>query len=115
VVDMSAAQLQNQKDSFIAEVKKNLAQLYVKKQSLEKQLEMVKQLEKLAGEDANLKEESVKEQQVANIDFLAALLDKERYESMQNELALQIQLVHLNINTLIGRDCQTTDEKEAVQ
>jgi hypothetical protein len=84
-------------------VKKKLTQLYAKKNSIEKQLKLVKRMVKFASEDAGLKEELLKEQQVSNIDYLSALLDRERYESMQNELLLQVRLIKLNINTLIGR------------
>jgi outer membrane protein TolC len=101
--DMAIQKLDNHKEDLVLEVKKKLSQLYAKKKSIEKQLEMVKNMVKFASEDADLKEELVKENQVPNIDYLSALLDKERYQSMQNELVLQLSLIKLNINTLIGR------------
>lgn len=102
-VDMTIRKLDNHKEDLVLEVKKKLTQLYAKKKSIEKQLDLVKSMVKLAFEDAGLKEELVKENQVPNIDYLSALLDKERYESVQNELLLQVRLIKLNINTLIGR------------
>ena len=101
--DMAVQELDNHKEDLVLEVKKKLTQLYAKKKSIEKQLEMVKNMVKFASEDADLKEESVIENQVPNIDYLSALLDKERYQSMQNELLLQLRLIKLNINTSIGR------------
>jgi outer membrane protein TolC len=103
IADMAIRKLDNHKEDLVLEVKKKLTQLYARKKSIEKQLEMVKNMVKCASEDAGLKEDLVKEKQVPNIDYLAALLDKERYESMQNELRLQLSLIKLNINTLIGR------------
>ena len=103
IVDFSIQQLDNRKEELVLEIKKSLDQLYSKKESIERQLEIVKNLVKYAAEDAGLKEELYKENQVSNIDFLSALLTKERYKSMQNELMLQSQLVKLNINRLIGR------------
>jgi len=102
-VDMTIRKLDNHKEDLILEVKKKLTQLYAKKKSIEKQLDLVKSMVKSASEDAVLKEELVKEKQVPNIDYLSALLDKERYQSMQNELLLQVRLIKLGINTLIGR------------
>jgi outer membrane protein TolC len=102
--DMAIQKLDNHKEDLVLEVKKKLSQLYAKKKSIEKQLEMVKNMVKFAAEDATLKEELVKENQVANIDYLSALLDKERYQSMQNELLLQLSLIKLNVNVLIGRN-----------
>ena len=101
--DLTIRKLDNHKEDLVLEVKKKLTQLYAKKKSIEKQSEMVKNIVKFASEDADLKEELVIENQVPNIDYLSALLDKERYQSMQNELLLQLRLIKLNINTLIGR------------
>ena len=101
--DMGIRKLDNHKEDLVLEVKKKLTQLYAKKKSIEKQWDLIKSMVKLASEDAALKEELVREKQVSNIDYLSALLDKERYESIQNELLLQLRLIKLNINTLIGR------------
>jgi outer membrane protein TolC len=101
--DMAIRKLDNHKEDLVLEVKKKLTRLYTKKKSIEKQLKIVKNMVKFASEDADLKEDLVKEKQIPNIDYLSALLDKERYESMQNELLLQLRLIKLNINTLIGR------------
>jgi outer membrane protein TolC len=103
ITDLSIQQMNHQKQEMITEVKKKLNQLYVKRKSLEKQLGMMHDMVKFASEDAELKKELYEEQQVSNVDYLSALLGKERYESMQNELLLQVQLVKLHINTLIGR------------
>jgi len=103
IADMTIQKLDNHKEDLFLEVKKKLTQLYAKKKSIEKQLILVKSMVKFASEDAGLKEELVKEKQIPNIDYLSALLDKERYQSMQNELLMQLRLIKLNINTLIGR------------
>jgi len=101
--DMAIRKLDNHKEDLVLEVKKKLSQFYAKKKSIEKQLKMIKSMVKFASENADLKEELVIEKQVPNIDYLSALLDKERYQSMQNELLLQLRLIKLNINTLIGK------------
>jgi outer membrane protein TolC len=103
IADMVIRKLDNHKEDLVLEVKRKLTQLYAKKKSIEKQLKLMKSMVKLASEDAGLKEELVKEKQVSNIDYLSALLDRERYESLHNELLLRVRLIKLNINTLIGR------------
>jgi len=40
---------------------------------------------------------------VSNLDYLAALADLERYRSLKVELALQLELVKVAVNTTIGR------------
>jgi outer membrane protein TolC len=103
IVDFSIQQLYNRKEGLITETEKALAQMYAKKRTIEKQLELVEKLVTAAARDAALKEELYKEHQVANIDYLVSLLTKERYQSMKNERAVEYQMVKLRINTLIGR------------
>jgi outer membrane protein TolC len=103
IVDFSLRQMDNRKEETITEARKNLAQLYAGKESIEKQLTLLEKLVETAERDANLKKELYKEQQVSNIDYLSSLLKKERYQSMKNERTMEYQLVKLAINTLIGR------------
>jgi outer membrane protein TolC len=103
IVDFSIEQLNNRREGLITEAQKTLAQLYAGKRTVKKQLELLGKLVRAASRDAELKEELYKEHQAANIDYLASLLTKERYESMKNERAVEYQLVKLRINTLIGR------------
>ncbi len=69
-------------------------------------MEMAVKLAETAQEDARIKEELYRENQAANVDYLAALLNKERYESMTEELKFQTQLIKLNINRLIGKEVE---------
>jgi outer membrane protein TolC len=102
VADASIRQLENRKQELLIEVKKNLKQLYTGLRSIESQLTLAKQLASTAGEDAQLKEELYKENQSANIDYLSALINKERYEAMQQEFIFQGQLLKMTINMLVG-------------
>lgn len=106
IANLGIEKLDNRRKEIIADMRKGLAQLYEGKRSVEKQLGYVKKLVALAAEDAALKNDLYKENQLPNIDYLSALLTKERYESMESELELQVRLIKLNINTLIGR-CET--------
>jgi outer membrane protein TolC len=103
IADISIERLENRKAALIDETKKALARLYTRMRSIERQLQLLEKLIKTSAEDAALKEEAYKEQQAANIDYLSALLAKERYQSMKNERTAERQLVKVGINTLIGR------------
>jgi outer membrane protein TolC len=103
IADLAIRQLNNRMEELILEMKKNLARWYRRKKSMENQLALVNRLVKFASEDKDLKEALYNEQQVSHPDFLAALLDRERYEALREELLLQVRLIKININTLIGR------------
>ncbi|MCP5051918.1 MAG: TolC family protein [bacterium] len=106
LADFSIRQLKNREEEIITEAKRGLNQLYAGLRSLDRQLEMAAKLAAAAEEDAKLKEELYRENQAANVDYLSALLDKERYESMKEELKFQAQLIKLNINGLIGKEVE---------
>ncbi|MGE5340807.1 MAG: TolC family protein [Candidatus Omnitrophota bacterium] len=112
IADKSMEQVNNQKTDLIAEAEKNLAQLYSRKASLENQLETLENLMRAAAENASLKEDLYKESQISNIDYLSALLTRERYESLKEEKSVEYQLVKTNINTVIGRTGQSGEGHE---
>jgi outer membrane protein TolC len=103
VVNLSIQKLDNRKNELITDARKNLAQLYEKKKSIENQLNLLNKILDSAAEDSALKEELYKEQQVSNIDYLSSLLAVEKYRSMNDERKVEHQLVKLNINLIIGR------------
>jgi outer membrane protein TolC len=111
ITDKSIEQFYNRKEEYIADARKLLDQLYSKKGSIERQFELIDKLVNSASEDVKLKEELYKESQVSNIDYLSALLTKERYESMKDEKSVEYQLVKLNINSLIGKYKSSGEEK----
>lgn len=102
IADTAIEQLKNSEQEMIDKVKKQMKQLYVRKHSLQKQLEQARQLSEISAEDAGLKKILYDENQAANVDYLAALVTTQRYQSMQQELIAQIQLVNTGINMLVG-------------
>jgi outer membrane protein TolC len=106
LANASIRQLTNRREELVTEVKKGLKQLYAGLRSLGRQLELAKKLAASAAEDAALKEALYKENQAANVDYLSALVNKERYESLQDELGFQTQLLKMNINILVGKEEQ---------
>jgi hypothetical protein len=58
----------------------------------------------LSEEDAVLKEELYEERQIPNVDYLAALLTKEKNVLARDEIRIQMEKIKVSINTLIGRN-----------
>ncbi|MBN1272311.1 MAG: TolC family protein [Candidatus Aminicenantes bacterium] len=98
----SQEKIKNQQADFLREGEKVLRQLFEKKKSTEKQLEILEQLLTLAREDSLIKKDLVREKQISNLDYLASLTTEERYASMRNSLISRHELIKLNINTLTG-------------
>jgi outer membrane protein TolC len=103
VIDVQRRQLENQRAQVLLDADKALKQLYESKRSLETRAASADRLIALAREGADLKEKLYAESQVSNLDYLAALADLERYQSLKVELALQLELVKVAVNTTIGK------------
>ncbi|MEI6614592.1 MAG: TolC family protein [Chrysiogenales bacterium] len=103
LADIAARKLENQRADFIRESEKNLRQLFLYKESLEKKLALLDNLSANAAEDIRLKEELYEENQIDHTDLLAAMTSQERYLSNREELRAQMEMLHVNIDTLIGK------------
>lgn len=104
VLDYAGEKVKNQRDDFVLEGEKLLKQLFDAKGSMEKKIGILDELVRTAEEDVGLKENLYREQQVSNIDYLDALTTKERYESMKKETMMQLELVKVSINRVIGKN-----------
>ncbi len=102
-LDYAVKKIVNQRDDFILEGEKHLKQLFDAQRSVEKKMGILDNLIQLAEEDAQLKAELYREQQVSNIDYLGALTTKERHVSKKNELKMQLELIKVGINRIIGK------------
>jgi outer membrane protein TolC len=94
--------LNNIKNDYIRNGEKILKQLYLKKQSAQVKLKTLSQLIQISTEDIQLKEELLEQQQISNIDYLAALTTREQYVAKRDEIAAQIEFIKVNINKTIG-------------
>lgn len=103
VIDVQRRQLENQRAQVLLDADKALKQLYEAMRSLETRAASVDKLIALAREGADLKEKLYEENQLSNLDYLAALADLERYRTLKVELALQLELVKVAVNTTIGQ------------
>lgn len=103
LVDIAARKLENQRADFIRESEKNLRQLFLYKESLGKKLLLLDNLSANAAEDIRLKENLYEESQIDHTDLLAAMTSQERYLSNREELLTQMEMLQVNIDTLIGK------------
>jgi outer membrane protein TolC len=103
LVDIAARQLENQRADFVESSEKNLRQLYLLKEALENKLLILDNLVGYAAEGAQLKEKLYEENQIDHTDYLAALTAHERYLANREELLAQMEMLKVNIHTLIGK------------
>jgi len=103
IVRFAAEKVKNGQQDFIKENEKLLSQLYETRETYKRKLAVVKDLVDIAGQDIALKAKLLEEQQLANIDYLGALTQGERYTSMQNTILMQLELLQVNIDQIIGR------------
>lgn len=103
LVDIAMRKLENQRADFIRESEKNLRQLFLYKESLEKKLALLANLSANAAEDIGLKEKLYEENQIDHTDLLAAMASQERVLSNREELLAQMELLKVGIHTLIGK------------
>lgn len=103
VLDYEVKKTANERADLLRESERRLKQLYDARRTLLDKLAITEELEKIAAEEARLKEESVLEQQISNIDYLDAQLTEERYRSMRRELTIQVRLIDVAVNRVVGK------------
>lgn len=103
LVDYKIQKVNNQKQDYLREIQENLKKLFAVQEFLSAKLKNLDQLITYAAEEAELKNRLFEEQQITNIDYLTALLSKDRYLSMKGETLFQLEQIKVKVNTLIGR------------
>lgn len=103
LVDFKIQKVNNQRQDFVKEIRENLNKLFAVRDSLSSKLENLDQLITYSKEDAALKNQLFMEKQITNLDYLTAILSKDRYISMKEEVLFQLEQIKVNINTLISR------------
>jgi outer membrane protein TolC len=109
LLDYEAQKLANQKDEFIKDASASLTTFYASIGKLEDKKAHISKLLEYSKEDAGLKESLYAEHQVPNIDYLAALLAREKNALLLQEIDIQIETLKVNINTLIGKSKEDAD------
>jgi outer membrane protein TolC len=103
LVDIAARQLENQRADFIESSEKSLRQLFLLKEAFANKLLLLDNLVGYAAEGAQMKEKLFEENQIDHTDYLAALTAHERYLVNREELLAQMEVLKVNIHTLIGK------------
>jgi outer membrane protein len=103
LADIAGRKLENQRAEFVRESEQGLRQLFLLRESLEKKIALVDRLAANAAEDTGLKERLYEEKQIDHTDLLAAMTSQERYLSNRDELLAQMEMVNVNLDTLIGK------------
>jgi outer membrane protein TolC len=109
LLDYEAQKLTNQKNEFVTDASVSLTTLYSSIEKLEDKKVHINQLLEYSKEDAALKEALYSEQQVPNVDYLAALLAREKNALLLQEINIQIESLRVRINTLIGKSKEEAD------
>jgi outer membrane protein TolC len=104
LLELQERKLENQKKQYIRDVTEALKQLYTSLRAMEKKANRVDQLLAYSREDAELKAALYAEKQIPNIDYLAALLNREKNSLKREEILIQMENVKVNIATLIGKN-----------
>ena len=95
--------LENQRAEFRRESEKNLRQLIGFGDTIVKKLALLDNLVANAAEDVRLKERLYEENQIDHADLLAAMASQERFVANREEMLAQMEMLKVNLDTLIGR------------
>jgi outer membrane protein TolC len=112
LLDFQNEKLDNQKNKFVQDVTASLATWYSSLQKLEDKKNHIDRLLEYSKEDAELKKALYEEREIPNIDYLEALLTREKNALLIQEIQIQIERVKVNINTLIGKNKEGLDEQK---
>lgn len=103
IIRYGAEKIKNQQNDFIDQGETALKQLFAAKSTALIRLAAVEKLVQIAAEDSKLKEALLNEQQIANIDYLSALTNEERYISLKKSIQAQLELIKVDIYRLTGK------------
>lgn len=103
LADIAARKLENRRADFVRETEKSLRQLLGYGESTVKKLALLDKLVANAAEDVGLKEKLYEESQIDHTDLLAAMASQERFLSNREEMLAQMEMLKVNLDTLIGR------------
>ncbi len=110
LIDYQEQKLLNQKNKFIQDVTASLETLFAFLQKLEEKRAYIIQLLEYSKEDADLKEALYAEREIPNVDYLEAILTREKNGLLLQEIQIQIEQIKVNINTLIGKSMEDAHE-----
>jgi outer membrane protein TolC len=108
LVEVEARKLGNRRSEFIRETELEIRRLYALKSGLETKTSTIGRMIEFAEEDVRLKSRQYEENQIPNLDCLAAMAQLEKCRTMKQEIGLQIEAVKVEIQTLINAGRETS-------
>jgi len=110
LLEVQARRIRNQREDLLREVTSSLDRLYASLKMLEEKGEHLSRLLELAEEEVELKDALYAERQIPNVDYLTALLARQKNALALQEVRIQTEAVRADINTLIGKNVEVADE-----
>lgn len=94
--------LENRRAEFLRESEQEIRKLYALKAGLAAKAATIERMIELAAEDLRLKTRQYEEQQLSNLDCLAAMAQLEKCRSMRKETEFQREAVKVQIRAFLG-------------
>lgn len=104
LIDYKKLKLENERKDLISKTKLKLDELFRKIQLLEKSIERVDRLRNDAVRNSQIKKNLYSEKQISNLDYLDSILNVKKYETLKSKIVLQLELVKVSLNNLVGRE-----------
>jgi outer membrane protein TolC len=103
IADLAIRKSESLRDEFMRETEKAMQQAFINRESILLRIDTARKILETSRQELQLKEELYRENQVSNLDYLAALAALERYSALLHELQYQLQIVNVNIKSLAGK------------
>ncbi len=103
IYNYNIEKVDNDKKDVIRKIRLKLSQLFKSLKSLKEQADIFKEMIGISKEELELKKMMFEEKQISNKDYLDVVFNVEKRQSLREQTILQIELVKVEINTMIGR------------
>ncbi len=103
LLDYQEQKISNQRNKLIRDVASSLDTMFASLQKLEEKKIHISRLLEYSEEDANLKEALYVEREIPNVDYLEAILTREKNALLLREIDIQVERIKVDINRLIGK------------
>jgi len=102
IADIQVKKAERKRDKFIRDQEVKIEQLFNRKKSIKAKIKRAESIVKKSEERVKLLLKLYKEGQIAHIEYLRALEQQQKYESMVKELGSELNLCNVAINASIG-------------
>lgn len=103
MLDLKARQIRTEREKFLQDSQKSLANLYSQVETLQEKLSHLRRMADYAREKARLKHNLWQEKLIPHLEYLTALAEEENYQWLIQEVKFQLLITRVTINSLIGK------------